>query len=49
MTRFTNMWEITNRASTAAANVSILFSQGPELGVSTDLMLTLQGMKLGGS
>ena len=45
MTRFTTMWEIENPASPAQSSLSVLFSQPPEYGVSTNLMLAIQKMK----
>jgi len=44
--RFTSMWEIENGSSAATNAAALLFSQPTEFGVSTDLMLTLQRMKL---
>jgi len=49
MTRFTSMWEINNSTSATQANLSVLFSQPVEYGISADVMMTLQGLKLGGS
>ncbi len=45
MTRFTTMWEIDNPSSPAQSSLSVLFSQPPEYGVSTNLMLAIQKMK----
>lgn len=45
LTRFTNMWEIANPTSTALSNLSILFSEPVEFGISTDLLLTMQQLK----
>lgn len=45
MTRFTAMWEVNNSSSTAQANLSVLFSQPIEYGISADVMMTLQGLK----
>jgi hypothetical protein len=49
LTRFTAMWEIQNPTSTASSSIAALFSQPVEYGISSDVMLTLQGLKLGGS
>ncbi len=49
MTRFTAMWEVANPSSTAQSNLSVLFSQPIEYGISSSVMMTLQGLKLGGS
>ncbi len=43
--RFTAMWEIENRTSTAASAASILFSQPTEMGISSDVMMTLQQLR----
>jgi len=45
LTRFTTMWEIENPSSPAQASLSILFSQPPEYGVSTNLLLAIQKMR----
>lgn len=45
MTRFTAMWEIDNPSSPTQASLSILFSQPPEYGVSTDLIMAIQKMR----
>lgn len=49
LTRFTSMWELSNPTSTATTSIAALFSQPVEYGVSSDLMMTLQGLKLGGA
>jgi len=45
LTRFTSLWEIENPTSSAQTSVGVLFSQPPEFGVSTNLMLAIQKMK----
>lgn len=46
LSRFTSMWEISNStAASSAASVSVLFSQPSELGISTDVLMTLQLLK----
>lgn len=42
---FTVRWEMSNSSSSAQASIATLFSQGIEFGVSTNLMLAIQGMK----
>ncbi len=49
MTRFTSMWEVSNPTSSAASSIAALFSQPVEYGISSDVMMTLQSLKLGGS
>ena len=46
--RFTSMWELQNPTATASTSIAALFSQPVEYGISADLMMTLQGLKLGG-
>lgn len=47
--RFTAMWDVNgNNTSSGAANVSQIFSAS-STGFSSDLLLSLQGLKLGGS
>lgn len=48
LTRFTSLWEVSNPTSTGSASIAALFSQPVEYGISSDVMLTLQTMKLGG-
>jgi hypothetical protein len=48
LTRFTSMWELAN-PSTAATSPSILISQPLEAGIGADLLMSLQGLKLGGA
>jgi hypothetical protein len=45
LTRFTSMWEIANPAASTLPNISILFSEPVEFGISTDVLMTLQQMK----
>lgn len=42
--RFTSLWEVEN-GSSSTPNVSLLFSQPTEMGISMDVMMTLQRMK----
>ncbi len=49
LSRFTTMWELENPTSTESTSIAALFSQPVEYGISSDVMLTLQGLKLGGS
>jgi hypothetical protein len=45
LTRFTSMWEINNPTSTPQAQISVLFSQPVEFGVSNDILFAIQSMK----
>ena len=45
LTRFTSLWEIENPTAPAQAQLSVLFSQPVEFGVSTDLLFAIQSMK----
>jgi len=45
LTRFTTMWEISNPSAPAQAQLSVLFSQPVEYGVSTDVLFAIQSMK----
>lgn len=45
MTRFTSMWDVQNGSAQTTPNISILFQQPAELGISTDLLLTMQQLK----
>ena len=45
LTRFTSMWEVNNPTAPAQAQLSVLFSQPVEFGVSTDLLFAIQSMK----
>lgn len=48
LSRFTTMWELENPTSTQSTSMAALFSQPVEYGISSDVMMTLQGLKLGG-
>jgi hypothetical protein len=43
--RFTSLWEIENPTAAPQVSIGLLFQQ-PEFGISTDLMLTIQKMRL---
>ena len=45
LTRFTSMWEVNNPTAPAQAQISVLFSQPVEFGVSTDVLFAIQSMK----
>ena len=45
LTRFTSMWEIDNPTTSSVSNLSILFGQPAEYGISTDVLLTMQQLK----
>lgn len=45
MTRFTAMWEINNGSTMQHSPIASLFSNTPQYGVSTNLMLAIQQMK----
>jgi len=45
LTRFTSMWEINNPTSTPQSQLSVLFSQPVEFGISTDALFAIQSMK----
>jgi hypothetical protein len=45
LTRFTSMWEIENPSAPAQAQISVLFSQPVEFGISTDTLFAIQSMK----
>ena len=45
LTRFTSLWEVANPTQSPQAQVSILFGQPAEYGISTSLLLTMQGLK----
>ena len=48
--RFTAMWDLDgNNTSSDVANVTQIFAASTTSGVSSDLLLTLQGLKLGGA
>jgi hypothetical protein len=44
--RFTALWEIDNPSTPAASYASVLFAQPAEYGISTNLLLTMQQLKL---
>jgi Protein of unknown function (DUF1217) len=46
MLRFTSLWELSNPTATAQTPTSVLFGQPAEFGISTDLMMAMQKMKL---
>lgn len=43
--RFTSLWELSNPTSTPQTQISVLFSQPTEIGISTNLLLAMQTMK----
>ena len=45
LTRFTNLWEISNPSAQAQTSLSVLFSQPVEAGISTSLLFAIQSMK----
>ena len=45
LTRFTTMWELENPTTPPQSQLSVLFSQPVEYGVSTNLLLSIQQMK----
>ena len=45
LTRFTAMWEIKNPSAPAMPQISVLFSQPVEFGISTDALFAIQSMK----
>ena len=47
LNRFTSLWELENPSSTRISP-AILFSQPREIGIGGDLMMAIQGLKLGG-
>jgi hypothetical protein len=46
--RFTSMYELKNPSQSTQALTTVLFSQPAEYGVSTDLLLTMQSLRLRG-
>jgi len=46
MTRFTSLWEVNNPTATPQSLATVLFTQPVEFGISTDLLFTMQRMKL---
>ena len=48
--RFTAMWDVDgNNTSSTASGIAQIFAPSSSTGLSTDLLLSLQGLKLGGS
>jgi hypothetical protein len=45
LNRFTSLWEVNNPSSPAKAQLSVLFSQPVEFGISTDALFAIQSMK----
>ncbi len=45
LTRFTSLWEINNPTAPAQAQISVLFSQPVEFGISTDALFAIQSMR----
>lgn len=45
LTRFTSLWEVSNPTATPQAQLSVLFSQPVEFGISTDALFAIQSMK----
>ena len=45
LTRFTSLWEISNPTQTPQTQLSILFSQPTTIGISTDLLMTMQSLR----
>ncbi|MGD9913114.1 MAG: DUF1217 domain-containing protein [Rhizobiaceae bacterium] len=45
MTRFTNMWDINQQTSSQSNAATVLFAQPAEIGISTDLLFTMQRMR----
>ena len=45
LTRFTSLWEIENPTTSSVSNLSVLFGQPTEFGISTDVLLTIQQLK----
>lgn len=48
MTRFTSLWEVQNRSSASASPAVMLISGPRESGIRSDLLQSLQRLKLGG-
>lgn len=49
ITRFTTMWEMSNRApQRASITLSPFITSGPTIGISNDILASLQTLKLGG-
>ena len=49
LTRFTAMWEIVQPSSTPTSNISLLFNQSNEAGISQNLLSSIQNLKLNGN
>lgn len=45
LTRFTSLWEIENPTTSSVSNLSVLFGQPTEFGISTEVLLTIQQLK----
>jgi hypothetical protein len=45
LNRFTALWEVNNPSAPAQAQISVLFSQPVEFGISTDALFAIQSMK----
>lgn len=45
LTKFTSLWEINNPSASPQTSLTVLFSQPAELGISTNLLLTMQSLK----
>ncbi len=43
--RFTSMWDVANPSASSVSNLSVLFGQPTEFGISTDVLLTMQQLK----
>jgi hypothetical protein len=46
LTRFATLWEIDNPSAAPQSSISVLFTQQPEFGISTDVLFALQRLKL---
>ncbi len=46
LTRFATLWEIDNPSTPPQSSISVLFTQQPEFGISTDLLFALQRLKI---
>lgn len=50
LTRFTSLWDVDNPSTTTATSPALaLFTRPTEAGIGPDLLLSLQGLKLGGA
>ncbi len=45
MRQFTSLWEVANPTGHARDQLSAIFSQPTEYGISTDLMMTIQQLR----